>query len=107
MDKVYVSTHRDVLNFDMKNTFLVCQHIIWRQVHTTNDNTRLIVSGFLEKIVRRFSEIEGQITYNRTMFNIQSEINILDTSKFRRVKIVLIYIQRMFRLWRNQVINLH
>ena len=49
-DKVYASTHRDVLNFNMKNTFLVRQHIIWRKVHTTNDNSWLIISSFLEKI---------------------------------------------------------
>ena len=58
-DKVYTSTDRDVLNFNMKNTFLVRQHIIWRKVHTTNDNSRLIMSSFLEKIIRLFSEMEG------------------------------------------------
>ena len=57
-DKVYTSTDRDVLNFNMKNTFLVRQHIIWRKVHTTNDNSRLIMSSFLEKIIRLFSEME-------------------------------------------------
>ena len=31
MDKVYTSTHRDVLNFNMKNTFLIRQHTIWRK----------------------------------------------------------------------------
>ena len=59
MDKIYASTHRDVLNFNMKNTFLVRRHIIWRKVHTTNDNSWLIISSFLEKIVWHFSEIEG------------------------------------------------
>ena len=51
MDKVYASTHRDVFNFNMKNTFLVRQHIMWRKVHTTNDNLFL---SFLEKKVKAF-----------------------------------------------------
>ena len=55
MDKVYTSTQRDILNFNMKNTFLVRQHILSRKVNTTNNNLRLIISSFLEKIVRRFS----------------------------------------------------
>ena len=50
MDKIYTSTQRDILNFNMKNTFLVRQHIISRKVHTTNNNLRLIISSFLEKI---------------------------------------------------------
>ena len=70
MHKANTTTRRDVLNVNMKITFLVCQHIIRTKFHTTNNDSRLIMSSFLEKIVRRFSEIVRQITYSHTVFHI-------------------------------------
>ena len=58
MDKVYTLTYRDILNFNMKNTFLVRQHMIWGKAHTTDDNLRLIMSSFLKKN-RPFLEMKG------------------------------------------------
>ena len=82
MDKVHTSTHWDLLNFNMRRTFLVCQHIR-RKVHTSNNDSHLIMNSFLEK--NRLVFLGDGMVDNIQPQNVshQNQMKTLETNKFQ------------------------